>query len=217
MYRPKYTHILLNIICMNDTHIEQLITELTEHIRCGLSDFRYAHSVRVAEYAQQLARHYGYPHKMQRLCFLAGITHDMCKELPVSALLALVQTDGMPITDAERQSGELLHGRAAAAVLHSKYGIRKKSFLNAIRYHTIASARFDTVGKIVYIADKIEPGRKNCEYLRKKVSSYPLDGLFRLVLNEVLVFLEQKRQSIHPATEKVRLYLEKKGEIGGKR
>ncbi len=191
---------------MNEDRIETLIIQLQPHVRAMLSDYRYEHSVRVGIFAEELARHYGYPKKMQRMCFLAGITHDMCKEMPVHTLIKIVSADGSPVTEIERQSSELLHGRAAAAVLHQKYGVRKKSLLNAIRYHTIASAKFDAMGKMLYIADKIEPGRKNCEYLRKQVPQHSLDELFLLVLSAVLIFLEKKGQKVHPATQKVRRY-----------
>ena len=72
---------------MNEVCIEKLITELTAYIRCCLSDYRYQHSCRVATFAEELALRYGYDKKQQRLCYLAGIAHDMCKEKPDSFLL----------------------------------------------------------------------------------------------------------------------------------
>lgn len=51
-----------------------------------------------------------------------------------------------------------LHGRAAAVVLQ-KFGINDKSVLKAAAFHTFGYEGIDALGKIVYIADKIEPGR----------------------------------------------------------
>jgi len=95
-----------------------------------------------------------------------------CK--PIGFLFRTVRTDGQPVTPDEAANSELLHGRAAAVLLQEYYGIHKKSLLNAVRYHTSASAKFDALGRIIYIADKIEPGRKNCDYLREKVEQLTL-------------------------------------------
>ncbi len=209
--------ILPKINCMNENRIETLITLVTPYVRAQLSDYRYEHSMRVGLFAEGLAQCYGYPKKMQRMCFLAGITHDMCKEMPVDLLLKIVSADGNPVTAIERESSELLHGRAAAVVLHQKFGVHKKSLLNAIRYHTIASAKFDAIGKMLYIADKIEPGRKNCGYLREQVPHHSLDDLFLLVLGEVMIFLEKKGQKVHPATQHVLAYFTNKKNINGEK
>lgn len=197
---------------MNDGTIEKNIAALTAYVQDNLSDYRYKHSCRVASFAEYLAQCYGYGKKAQRLCYLSGISHDMCKETSLTFLLNTVQQDGCPVTQEERTNSELLHGRAAAVVLRQRYGIHKKSILNAVRYHTAASAKFDTVGKILYIADKIEPGRSNCAYLREKVGKLTLDELFLEVLHEVIAFVERKGQHVQTRTYKAYRYLQKKAD-----
>ncbi|MEL3906584.1 MAG: bis(5'-nucleosyl)-tetraphosphatase (symmetrical) YqeK [Treponema sp.] len=193
---------------MNEAQIEKLIAELESYARSCLSDFRYGHSCRVAAYAEELARQYGCTPRQQRLCFLAGIAHDVCKEQSAVRLLHLVQRDGQPVGDQEKDNCELLHGRAAAVLLYNRFGVLKKSLLRAVRCHTSGSVRFDAVGKILYIADKIEPGRKNCAYLREKAAVLPLDALFFEVLQEVIRFVEAKGRKVLPATYKVYRYYE---------
>ena len=210
MYLQPYTRILKNINSMNDIRIEKLITVLDRYARANLSDHRYEHSCRVASYAEELARRYGYGHRLQRLCYLAGISHDMCKEKPIGFLLRMVRTDGQPVTPDEVVNSDLLHGRAAAVVLQEHYGIHKKSLLNAVRYHTSASTKFDALGRIIYIADKIEPGRKNCNYLREKVERMPLDELFLEVLEEVIGFVESKGQTVQACTYKTYWFLKER-------
>ena len=143
---------------MNDIRIETLITVLDRYARRNLSDYRYEHSYRVASYAEELARRYGYGHRLQRLCYLAG----------------------------------------------------KKSILNAVRYHTSASAKFDALGRIIYIADKIEPGRKNCDYLREKVKTLTLDELFLEVLKEVIGFVESKGKRVQSCTYRTYRFFKKR-------
>lgn len=187
---------------MTDAWIEKCITEISDYTRTHLSRFRYEHSVRVAIFAEELAQHYGYSRRLQRLCYLAGISHDACKEIPIASLLRIVQRDGQRVSEEERNNTELLHGRAAAVFLQTRYGIHKKSLLRAVRCHTSASAKFDTVGKILYIADKIEPGRKNCDALREKAAALSLDALFYEVITEVIAFVKKKGQSVQSCTYK---------------
>ena len=190
---------------MTDAWIEKCITEISGYTRTHLSRFRYEHSVRVAVFAEELAQHYGCSHRQQRLCYLAGISHDACKEIPIASLLRIVQQDGQRVSAEERNNAELLHGRAAAVFLQTRYGIHKKSLLRAVRCHTSASVKFDMLGKILYIADKIEPGRKNCGALREKVSILSLDALFYEVVTEVIAFVEKKGQSVQSCTYKTAL------------
>lgn len=199
--------ILKHMHCMNSDTIERLINTLDAYARCNLSEYRYAHSRRTALFAEMLAKQYNGTVRQQRLCFLAGIAHDMCKEKPVKTLLALIKKDGKRITALEHSNSELLHGRAAAVLLRENYGIAKKSLLRAVSEHTVCSAKFDTIGKILYIADKIEPGRVKCAYLREKVGALPLDALFFEVVQEVVRFIEKKGGYVHPRTQKVYRYL----------
>lgn len=200
---------------MNDIQIEKFITAITAFARNNLSDHRYEHSCRVAVYAEGLAQRYGYGRKTQRLCYLAGISHDICKEQRRSLLLRMVQTDGQPVSFDEVGNSGLLHGRAAAVLLQEKFGIHKKLLLNAVRYHTSASPKFDAVGKIVYIADKIEPGRKHCSHLRDKVKKLSLDELFLAVLKDAIDFLESKGHTVQPCTYQTYHYMYNKN-IRGK-
>ena len=140
---------------MTDAWIEKCITEISGYTRTHLSRFRYEHSVRVAVFAEELAQHYGCSHRQQRLCYLAGISHDACKEIPIASLLRIVQQDGQRVSAEERNNAELLHGRAAAVFLQTRYGIHKKSLVRAVRCHTSASEKCDMLGKILYIDDKI--------------------------------------------------------------
>ncbi|HYT62867.1 MAG TPA: HD domain-containing protein [Gemmatimonadales bacterium] len=50
------------------------------------------------------------------------------------------------------------HG-PAAAVRAVETGERDQGVLDAVRYHTVGSADWDDVGKMLYLADFLEPGR----------------------------------------------------------
>jgi 2-amino-4-hydroxy-6-hydroxymethyldihydropteridine diphosphokinase len=80
----------------------------------------------------------------------AGRYHDALRDAPLEELRALAQST---ITEPE-----LLHGPAAANYLVAQ-GEKRPSVLNAIRYHSIGSKDWDRVGRALYMADYLEPGR----------------------------------------------------------
>src|SRR5437879_1036492 len=58
----------------------------------------------------------------------------------------------------EKRPAALAHGpRAAARAAHD--GERDRGVLDAIRYHTFGYAHWDDVGRMLYLADFLEPGR----------------------------------------------------------
>lgn len=63
------------------------------------------------------------------------------------------------LRDAEGFDDELAHGPAAADRA-ARDGERDQGVLDAVRYHSIGCARWDGVGRMLYCADFLEPGRK---------------------------------------------------------
>jgi HD superfamily phosphohydrolase YqeK len=57
-------------------------------------------------------------------------------------------------------SGELGHGPAAAARAAAE-GETDTGVLEAVRHHSVGWARWDAVGRMLYLADYLEPGRRH--------------------------------------------------------
>ena len=59
------------------------VEEFKNILSLKLSKKRYTHSLNVADECRKLAEHYGYfdPDK----AYLAGLLHDVCKEIPAEA------------------------------------------------------------------------------------------------------------------------------------
>ena len=81
----------------------------------------------------------------------AGRFHDALRDAPVEELRALAGSS--------LEEVELLHGPAAAAKLQ-RDGETRRSLLDAIRYHSIGWKSWERVGKALYMADYLEPGRR---------------------------------------------------------
>jgi HD superfamily phosphohydrolase YqeK len=67
-----------------------------------------------------------------------------------------------------RLSGRLSHGPAAAARARA-HGERDKGVLSAVRYHTVGYAGWDRVGRMLYLADFLEPGRTGAARVRREL------------------------------------------------
>jgi len=81
----------------------------------------------------------------------AAVLHDAVKDAPTDDLAALADVSwGVP---------KLLHG-PAAAVLAARAGEADRGVLDAVRYHSVGWAAWDEVGRMLYAADCLEPGRR---------------------------------------------------------
>ena len=169
----------------------------------SLSIARYDHSVRVAELSRELCERFGFD---PATGYFAGLAHDICKSGKESWLLELATKDGQPVSDIEQRKPSLLHGHAAAVLLGSMFGITDPSILGAVRHHTFGSPDMDGLGKIVFVADKIEPGRVGMdpEY-RVKILESDLNGMARLVVEDNIHYLEARGKEVSANT---RLLLE---------
>lgn len=159
--------------------IEKTIKVIQAEAKKVLSNERYEHSVRVADTAVLLAK----KNSLSKTCaHLAGISHDLCKNLSEDEILSLALLDKKPITEIEMARPALLHGRAAAVRLTKDFGVDDADILEAVACHTFGKLKMCALSKVLYIADKIEPGRPN-------ISRDYFNSLIYLPLNEIMITL----------------------------
>ncbi len=178
----------------------ELIERVKKYALGAESQTRFEHSVRTAQTAEKLCRRYGVdPEKG----YFAGIAHDMCKEMNPRLLLSLAARDGAPVTELEQEKPSLLHGRAAAAMLKSDFAVDDADILEAVRNHTFGAPGMSALAKIIYAADKIEPGREHVTpaYL-DRLFSLSLNGLVRTVVQENIGWLENRNKSVAPVSRR---------------
>jgi nicotinate-nucleotide adenylyltransferase len=182
-----------------------MATELFELIRKRLEQSvktkRYEHSLRVTQAAEVLCEKFGADFSRARI---AGIAHDMCKELPLESLLELCERDGSDISALEKSSPSLLHGRAASVVLRDEYGVADEDILEAVRCHTVGKPGMSDIAKIIYIADKIEPGRKHSDTDVMRIEAFTLDELLYYVVDSSIGYLERKGEKVSPFSYELR-------------
>lgn len=132
----------------------QLARKVREQIG---QEHRYAHSVRVARCAENLARRHGVDSGKARI---AGMLHDLARLYSAERLLSESQARGFPISDRERNHPVLLHARLGAALAVELFGVDDREVLSAIEKHTTGAEEMSPLDCIVYLADSLEPHRK---------------------------------------------------------
>jgi HD superfamily phosphohydrolase YqeK len=136
---------------------------------------RREHIERVAKLAARWALDMGVPENERHRWLRAVWLHDALRDAPAEELARLApSTPGPP---------DLRHGPASAARAKAE-GETDRGVLDAVRYHSIGLAEWDMVGRILYCADYLEPGRKHEREWRADLAQrFPAEPA--LVLGEV--------------------------------
>lgn len=115
-----------------------------------LSDYRRIHSLNVADEAVRFAKKYGADPEKARL---AGLLHDITKEVENDLQLKIIEKGGIILTDVERRSPKLWHAMSGSVAVSEEFGIDDEDIINAVRYHTTARAGMSKLEKCIFLAD----------------------------------------------------------------
>lgn len=111
---------------------------------------RRAHIERVASLLDAWAGPLGVSNAERDRWLRAAYLHDALRDADPEVLCALApEAWGIPA---------LRHG-PAAAVMAARDGERDPGVLDAVRYHSIGYAGWDDTGRMLYLADYLDPGR----------------------------------------------------------
>ena len=145
-----------NKLYLQGESLKNLPFEKLEEISLSLHKAkRVAHVLGCSETAAALAEHYGADVTDARR---AGILHDITKALNAEEQLQLAQDYQMALTDFERAHPKLLHAKTGAVIAREIFG-ENEAVCEAITWHTTARADMTLLGKIIYLADYMEPNR----------------------------------------------------------
>lgn len=131
-------------------------TEIRKLLKSKLDDYRYIHSLGVADSARDLAKIYGAD---EDKAYFAGLLHDIAKNTPKDEQLELMEKGGINLTDVEKNNPALWHAMAGECYLRLEMGITDSEILGSVRYHTTGKAGMTLLEKIIYVADYISAER----------------------------------------------------------
>lgn len=166
---------------------------------------RFEHTIGVEYTAAALAMRYGAPLEDARI---AGILHDCAKCLSDEKRLLICEKHAIPVSEIERRNPFLLHAKVGAFLAKEKYKVENQDVLNAILYHTTGHEGMSLLEKIIFVADYIEPGRKQAPNLQeiRKLAFQDLDGAMLWILEDTLNYLKRSGGETDPMTEVTRNY-----------
>lgn len=155
---------------------------------------RRAHAERVATLLDRWAAALGVTTDERARWLRAAALHDALKDAPLSVQRRLAGETWRP--DA------VLHG-PAAATMAAECGEQDAGVLDAVRYHSVGYADWDAVGRMLYLADFLEPGRPYItDELRSVAAGVPAapDAALREVARRRVEYLNRRGVTPHPET-----------------
>ncbi len=161
-----------------------------------LSPARYRHSLAVMKLACQLADLYG---AEQEPAVVAGLLHDVAREIEPQELLSMAETMGLDIDDVERKAPVLLHGKVGAELLKREWGQDNPVVLQAVAQHITGAPVMPLISQIVFIADFAEPGRqfKPAHTARRLAMENRVTAL-KYIFHQKIQFVVEREFLIHP-------------------
>lgn len=155
---------------------------------------RREHIARVAALMAEWARALGLSTDEVARWTAAAVLHDALRDAEPDELRLEV-----PAAFAELP-GKLLHGPAAAERLA---GQADDEVRDAVRFHTLGSPRFGTLGRALYLADFLEPGRTFepawTESLRCRMPG-EMEAVLREVVDARIGHVARNGGILHPET-----------------
>ena len=189
---------------------DALIKNAENYARERLSDKRYAHSLRVAETIEHLAKLHGLDPERSRL---AGLLHDTAREIGEEELLRVAEEDGLSVGDFERERPILLHGPVAAELAREDLGVDDGDVLDAVRVHTTGEPGMGPLALALLVADKIEPSREQpgVDDLRD-LAPVSLRRAARAALEDSISYNERRDRPAHPKSRQTLGWLRDSGD-----
>ncbi len=166
---------------------------------------RYEHTLGVTYTAAALAMRYDESIKNAEM---AGLLHDCAKCLSDQKRLSICAKHNISINDVERRNPFLLHAKVGSFLAMDEYHVRDIDVINAILNHTTGRPQMSRLEKIIFVADYIEPGRKQAPNLKeiRKLAFVDLDQALLKILKDTLDYLEKGGGEIDPMTKKTYEY-----------
>lgn len=146
---------VLSYIIENGLYTDEY-TSVRKLLRSSLDDYRYIHSLGVADSARELATIYGAD---EEKAYFAGLLHDIAKNMPKDEQLSLMEKGGIKLSVAEKNNPALWHAMAGECYLRLEIGITDPEILGSVRYHTTGKEGMTLLEKIIYVADYISAER----------------------------------------------------------
>lgn len=177
-----------------------------------LSEERFKHTLDVADWAEELARHHGLD-PLKARC--AALAHDLAKEIPIKDQLSLARRWDLFHYPEDELNPAVIHGRLAAYWLEHYYKVEDAEVLAAVESHTLGRPGMSPLEMLIYSADLTEASRDfpKVDILRQSLYDDLEKGTLDCV-EHTLIYLKQRNNPIHPLTQMTYEDLQRRQNIG---
>jgi len=198
---PEMPEIKCDDLCgLSLSALEQAVVGL-------LKPSRVAHVLGCRDTAVKLAKIWGAD---ETDAARAALLHDITKALDGPLQLALCRAYSMELNNFSVQNPKTLHALTGSMVAQQIFG-ENEAVVSAIRSHTTGKANMNTLEKIIYVADYMEPNRDfpGVEELRH-LASTDLDKALKMGLEMTLNLLVQQGREVSPESLEALSWLQDK-------
>jgi predicted HD superfamily hydrolase involved in NAD metabolism len=173
----------------------EAVREAVARLPRGLAE----HIERAAAEADRLAA--GFKELGREQVELAAWGHDIARALSRRELLARARRFGLEVSPVEEEAPILLHGPVAAEILRQEHGIDDPQVLAAARFHSTGRAGMSLLEKVIFVADKIEPGKVRARPALARVRELAdgdLDAAILEYLDQMMAVAREEGWPLHP-------------------
>lgn len=141
---------------------------------------------------------------------LGALAHDVARAMSDRELLEQSSRLSLPVGVVEQHVPLLLHGPVGAELLRTEDNLGDESILQAVWWHSTCHPNLDTLGKIVFLADKLDPQklpRYPYQPELRRLAEQDLDKAVLEFLTREMISLTDKGQMVHPVMLDARNHL----------
>ncbi|MBE5953544.1 MAG: HD domain-containing protein [Lachnospiraceae bacterium] len=174
--------------------------KMLSRLKSKINDRRLEHSLGVEYTAACMAMVHGADIEKARI---AGLLHDCAKCLPTKEKLEKARKHKLAISKFEESNPDMLHGKLGAYYAKARYEVDDDEILDAITYHTTGRPNMTLLDKIIFVADYIEPNRKELKDMDiiRREAFVDLDKCVIHILKNTLDYLNNSTNELDFMTQ----------------
>ncbi len=162
---------------------------------------RLTHSLNVMYEAVRLARRFGVS---PWSAAVAGILHDVAKEQDYKKFPSVLER----LDEETLANKSIVHGPVGASFVRAYFHVEEPAILDAIYYHSTLSPVPTDLEKIVFLADKTEPGRDFTDLAEiRQMAQLDLNRAVLMTIDATAIVLKRNRKNLHSDTIKAKQYI----------
>lgn len=183
-------------------------SQMQEKLKGMLTEKRFRHSLGVMDSSVHLAKLFGESEEKARI---AGLLHDCAKDIDKAIMPAMCDELGVELDDTKREQRSLIHADLGAKLAQTEFGVTDPDIISAIRYHTLGRPNMTVLEKILYIADFIEPNRKDFPGLSeiRELAELDLNLAMLTAVNASIRYVKSQNKLLHEQSLQTQAYYQK--------